>query len=237
MGIYLLGWFQLPHDSKLEHISVPRLMLAISSFWFVMYMVPGLWGAPLKFLSGLLPPMNQDIGVQVIGGISSAQSSGPTLPPDRKHASRMANHTPVGFSAFYDLDEALAYAEKMKKPVFIDFTGIQCTNCRQMEANVWTDPQVKKTIQENFIMVQLFGDDREPLPEMIVTPTGKKLRTLGDKWQNFVIETYKTNAMPYYAIVNSKLENLAPPRPYNLDKGAYLAFLNEGIKNYKSLTK
>lgn len=220
LGIYLMGWYKLPHDSPIAHISIPRLLLAIVSFWFVFYMVPGLWGAPLKLLSGFLPPHNPDIGVVVWGKEAMASVTEKSESPlvcsqNRKYSEKLSKDTPLGFCAFYDLDEALAYAKKVDKPVFVDFTGHTCVNCRWMESNVWPDPAIKKSLNTDFILVSLFVDDAEPLPENITAADGTILRTVGDKWLQLQKERFQTNAQPYYVILDGSGNQLIP---YGLGK-------------------
>jgi thiol:disulfide interchange protein len=229
LGMYLLGKLRLPHDFKpLEMIPIPRLMAAIAVLWFVVYMVTGLWGAPLKFLSGFLPPVNNEMGVLVRGAEPPC-----ALPADRKYASTLAEHTPPGFCAFYDLEEGLAYARSVNKPVFIDFTGHTCVNCRQMESNVWPDSRVTSILQEDYVLVQLYVDDATPLAKTEIAPDGSKLRTVGDKWLYFQRAAFATNAQPYYVLMDSDRNVNVPPRAYNLDVEAYLKFLQEGRAAYE----
>ena len=236
LGLYLLGFIVLPHDEKTEKISVPRLLLAILTFWFDLYMIPGMWGAELKLLSGFLPPVNEQMGVRILGGtVIGALKNATTnevcqLPRKYEH---LKKDTPPGFCTFYDLEEAQQYAQKVNKPLFIDFTGHTCVNCRDMEQNVWTDSRVKKMLNENFVMVSLFVDDREPLPEPIEM-NGKTLRYVGDKWLHLQMTKYNTNAQPYYVIADSDLNTLVEPRAYNKDVEAYLEFLKQGLKNFRA---
>ncbi len=235
LGLYLLGFIMLPHDDKLEKLSVPRLMMAILTFWFVLYMIPGMWGADLKLLSGFLPPIHDNMGVRILDGTvvgalkNASENEICQLPRKYEH---LKKDTPPGFCTFYDLEEAQKYAKKVNKPLFIDFTGHTCVNCRDMEQNVWTDKRVKNLLNKEFVMVSLFVDDREPLEEPI-EKDGKTIRYIGDKWLHLQQTKYNTNAQPYYVITDSDLNNLVEPRAYNKDKDAYLQFLQEGLKNFK----
>jgi len=234
LGLYLLGFILLPHDEKVEKLSVPRLILAILTFWFVLYMIPGMWGAELKLLSGFLPPINEQMGVRildgtVVGALKNATSNEICqLPRKYEH---LKKDTPIGFCTFYDLEEAQKYAKSVNKPLFIDFTGHTCVNCRDMEQNVWSDKRIKKILNQDFVMVSLFVDDRTPLEEPIEID-GKTIRYMGDQWLHLQQKKYNTNAQPYYVITDPELNTLTKPRAYNKDIEAYLQFLNEGLKNF-----
>lgn len=228
LGIYLLGKLRLPKDSPVEKISVSRLMLAIATFWFVVYMIPGLWGAPLKMLSGFLPPVNEDMGVIVLG-----EELPCNLPSERKYLSTLGHATPRGYCTFYDLEEGLNYARQVGKPVFLDFTGHTCVNCRQVEANVWSDARVRKILTEDYVMISLFTDDSTPLEKTVTLPSGKKLRTVGDMWQHFESEAFNKIAQPYYVLMDEDRNVLVPPRDYSLDVEGYIKFLNSGLAAYQ----
>ncbi|MDX2062437.1 MAG: cytochrome c biogenesis protein CcdA [Bacteroidia bacterium] len=228
LAMYLLGKLQLPHDfQKVERLPIPRLLLAIGVLWFVVYMIPGLWGAPLKFLSGFLPPVNPDIGVVVQG-----QKAACDLPANRKYVSVLGEHTPPGYCVFYDLDEGLAYAKTVNKPVFVDFTGHSCVNCRQVESNVWPDPRVRQLLTEEYVMVSLYVDDSTPLDKTLLTPEGNKLRTVGDQWLYFQGKAFNTNAQPYYVLMDAERNVKVPPIAYELDPVAYATYLEAGLKAY-----
>lgn len=236
LGLYLLGFIILPHDDKVEKISVPRLLGAILSFWFVLYMVPGLWGAELRLLSGFLPPVSESMGVRLLGGtvvgaLQNAQNNAIcNLPRKYEH---LKKDTPLGFCVFYDLEEAQRYAKKVNKPLFIDFTGHTCVNCRDMEQNVWSDKTVKRILNNEYVMVSLFVDDRERL-EKVEEVNGKTLRYVGDKWLHLQQTRYNTNAQPYYVITDADLNTLIEPRSYNKDVQAYIQFLKQGIKVFNA---
>lgn len=242
LGFYLLGKIRLPHDSPLEKIPVPRLLLAIVSLTFVVYLIPGLWGAQLARLSGLLPPPNNQIGVRIAPVFADqyytsigkqAANTNPVCQLPRKYADKLAEKAPEGYCMFYDLEEAQAYARQVKKPLFLDFTGHTCANCREMEHKVWPNPEVKKELTENYIMVSLYVDEKTPLPETIRLPDGKKLRTIGDRWQHFQISRYNIFAQPYYVLTDADLNMLVPQGVgYTPDVNEYLAFLRQGIQNF-----
>lgn len=240
LGFYLLGKLRLPHDTVApSHVSIPRLLLAVLTFTFVLYLFPGLWGAPLKAISNFLPPVNDDIGVKPAGYVSGFSSGGTTAVPtavcnvtDRKYAQALAKSTPPGFCTFYDLEQARAYARLVNKPLFIDFTGHTCVNCRDMEAKVWPDPRVKKLLNEDYVMVQLFVDDESRLDKIRELPNGGKLRTIGDLWLNLQESKYQTNAQPYYVLADAEMNSLVAPRAYDTDVSAYVEFLNAGLEAY-----
>lgn len=239
LGLYLLGKIQLPHDSPVERLSVPRLMLAMCTFWFVLYLVPGLWGAPLKMLAGFLPKPNSDMGVMLQDGqIVSASGSSIVSEdnictyPGKKYA-ELNEETPPGFCAFYDLDQGLEYARKHNKPILLDFTGHTCKNCRHVELNVWPDPVVKKYLTEDYVLVSLYTDDATRLDEIEVTPSGKKLRTVGDKWLQYQIDTYRSNTQPEYIVLDTENNQLLPSLGYTLDLEEYRGYLEAGLKAFR----
>ena len=240
LGIYLLGKLRLPHDTTTPaHVSIPRLLLAMLTFTWVLYLVPGLWGAPLKAISNFLPPVNDDIGVKPAGYVSGiGTGSTGTVPTaicnvtDRKYAQALAKSTPPGFCTFYDLEQATAYARLVNKPIFIDFTGHTCVNCRDMEAKVWPDARVKKMLNDDYVMVQLYVDDGTDLPTPRVLPDGRKLRTVGDVWLHLQETKYQTNAQPYYILADADLNTLVPARAYDTDVEAYVRFLKSGLDSY-----
>ena len=234
LGFYLLGKIQFPHDSKVERLSVPRALLGMTSLWFALYLFPGLWGAPLNMLGGYLPPNNENTGVllqegqAVSGTISKANDI--CNYPDKSFA-HLNESTPRGFCAFYDLDQGMAYAQENQKPVFLDFTGHTCANCRFLEQNAWVDPQIQSHINEDFVLVSLYTDDRQKLPQTELTETGKKLRTVGDKWLQYQIDQYVSNAQPFYVLLDHEGAPLLPPIGYNppLDLQEYRDYFQKGL--------
>lgn len=239
LGLYLLGKIQLPHDTPVERLSVPRLLLAMSSFWFVLYLAPGLWGAPLKMLAGFLPKPNSDMGVLVQEGQRIGMQPGAGVQgndictyPGKKYA-ELNDETPPGFCAFYDLEQGLAYAKAHDKPVFLDFTGHTCKNCRHVELNVWTDPMVRDYLTQDYVLVSLYTDDATRLDEVEVTPEGKKLRTVGDKWLQYQIDTYRSNTQPEYIILDHNNQQLLPSLGYTLDVETYRDYLEQGLEKFR----
>ena len=235
-GFYLLGKLRFKGDDEVTHIGTGRLMLAIVDIAFVVYMLPGLWGANLKILSGILPPMNsQEFTIQkVVYEYSGNKKS--TLPADRKYADKL--HVPTGFEAFFDLGEAKAYAKQVGKPIFIDFTGQNCNNCRAMEESVWTDEKVRKILTEDYVMVSLYCDVNTielPENEWVTDDKGKVLKTLGKRNSYYQRKTYNMNAQPYYVIINADGQVLTQKNfEYDRDVEKFVNWLNEGKENYKN---
>ena len=210
LGVYLLGKLTFPHDSKVERIGIFRFMLACISLAFAVYMVPGLWGAPLKSISAFAPPAHtQDFSLY-----------------DGEVHARTDNY-----------DEALRLACEQGKPVLIDFSGHGCVNCRKMEAAVWTDPKVKALIDRDFILVTLMVDEKAPLPEPVevTEKDGKKrtLRTVGDKWSYLQRIKFGANAQPYYVILDPDGHPLARPYGFNESVPDFIDFLNTGLENFR----
>lgn len=234
MGLYLLGKIRLPNDSPIEKIGVWRLLLAIITFTFVVYLIPGMWGAPLKALSGYLPPMTtQDFNISeaVASPISSEKS---TICEDPKYADFL--HFPHGLHGYFDYKQAISCAREQKKPLFIDFTGHGCVNCREMEARVWSDPRVLQRLNDNFIMVALYVDDRTKLPETdwyTSTYDNKIKKTIGKQNADFQITRYNNNAQPFYVILNQDEELIMNPRAYDLSVEGFISFLDEASRRYK----
>jgi thiol:disulfide interchange protein DsbD len=243
LGLYLLGKIRLPHDMPLEKISVPRMMLALMSFAFVIYMLPGMFGSPLSPLAGFLPPPKQEMGVSVAGGgyngsggennARLASKKDPVCKLDRKYAEELAEATPKGFCAFYDLEEARQYAKKVNKPLFIDFTGHTCANCRDVEQRIWAKPKVKRILQEQYVMVSLFVDDNTQLEEPETTEDGYKVRTVGEKWRKFQGNQYGKISQPYYVLTDPQMNELTEPMGYTSNPKKYLDFLRTGLREYE----
>ena len=241
LGFYLLGKLRFKGDDEVKEIGTLRLFLAIADLAFVVWMIPGLWGAPLKSLSGFLPPQSsQEFDLERLVSEHTPAASGTTiqvgkLPADRKYADKL--HVPLGFEAFFDLDEAKAYARQQGKPVFVDFTGKTCANCREMEHYVWTDPEVKRLLNEEFVMCSLFADENTielPEEEWVTDEKGRTLKTLGRKNLNYQKTEYNMNAQPYYVIVDADGRVLtAENYKYDRDVQKFVRWLNEGIANNK----
>ena len=243
LGFYLLGKLKFKGDEELEHIGVVRLFLAIIDLAFVVYMIPGLWGAPLKAISGFLPPMTtQDFNIE-----RSIEEQGATvvydgsamgteaLPADRKYADRL--QSPAGYHGFFDLEEAKAYARKVGKPIFIDFTGHTCNNCREMEHLVWSDKEVKDIINQKFVLCELYVDEQQielPEAEWITDDKGRVLKTLGKRNLYYEKSMFNMNAQPYYVIINADGKVLTKENyQYDRDIQKFIAYLNEGLSNMK----
>ncbi len=235
LGFYLLGKLRLPHDSPVEKIPVPRLLLAIFAFSFVVYMVPGLFGAPLKLLSGYLPPESTlEWTMQSASEALPAPTSMGT-PPKYSEFLKL----PHRLQGFFDMKEALAESKKVGKPIFIDFTGHGCVNCRKMEANVWSDKEVLKRLREDYVMLALYTDDRHELPKSEwyeAEQAGKKIqiRTIGDLYADYQIQKFQINAQPYYCLIDSNENLLVPPKDYDLKVANFVAFLDEGKKAFQA---
>ena len=241
LGFYLLGKIRFAHDSDLPYVGVGRLTLAIIVFSFVVYMIPGMWGAPLKALSGYLPPLTtQDF---VLGQYTAAVPAGTSA--SGSHALLTVEgkqpkysdflHLPHGLEGFFDLKEAEAYAAKVGKPLFIDFTGHGCVNCREMEARVWSDPQVLDILRNDYVIVALYSDDKKVLPESewVTTDAGKVLKGLGKINSYYALKTYGVNAQPYYVLQGADGRPLVAPRGYDLSVEGFVEFLQSGLAAYK----
>ena len=209
LGVYLLGKLKLPHDSDLKYVSIPRLLMAIVSFAFAVYMVPGLWGAPLKAISAFAPPLyTQDFSL----------------------------YNGVVHAKFEDYEAGMKYAQEKNKPVIIDFSGYGCVNCRKMEASVWTDPRVKQLLDEEYVLITLMVDDKTKLNEVMeVQENGKttKLRTIGDKWSYLQRHKFATNSQPYYVLLDHAGKPIGPSYAYDEDVNKYIEFLKKGLDNFK----
>ena len=209
LGLYLLGKIKFSHDSDVKYVSVPRLFMAIISFGFAVYMIPGLWGAPLKSISAFAPPLyTQDF----------------SLYNDEVHA------------PYDDYESGMAYAKRVNKPVMIDFSGFGCVNCRKMEASVWTDPKVKQMLENDYVLITLMVDDKTKLPQPIeIQENGKtrKLKTIGDKWSYLQRSKFGSNAQPFYILLNDEGQPLGPSYAFNEDVSKYIQFLQNGLKEFK----
>lgn len=228
-GMYLLGKLKLGHDTPVAFISVPRLLLAILSLSFALYMLPGMWGAPLNILSGIIPPKGYKEWVTFDKTENKANESKLIR---KKDYGIEINHT---FDVFFDYEEALAYAKKVNKPLLLDFTGHNCSNCRLMEDNVWTNPKIDKLIRENYVLVSLYYDDRTKLPadEIVILPDGTELNTVSRKVSHFEYERFQTSTQPYYVLLDKEGEKLSEGVGYTPNVDTYEQFLITGIENFK----
>jgi thiol:disulfide interchange protein DsbD len=242
LGMYLLGKLKFSHDSDLPYISVPRLFFAIASFCFALYLFPGLWGAPLKGIGGWLPHTNtQDFNLHEIkyqledlkrSGVKSKTATGmKEAQPPKKYVDIL--EAPLGLTAYFDLDEGLAAAKVLKKPVMLDFTGHSCANCRKMEAEVWDDPEVMRRIREDFVLISLYVDESTELPdnEQYTNKKGDKITTVGEKNLDYEISKFGFNAQPLYMFLDSNGNPLSDNKyGYNSNIPKFIAHL-ETVKN------
>ena len=234
MGFYLLGKLRFSHDSKLEYISVPRLMLAIISISFAVYMVPGLWGAPLKVLSGLAPPMHTQDFILT----NNENAVGPAVSSDFPAKVKYGEILPAphGFKVFFDLDEGVEYAKKVGKPIMLDFTGWTCVNCRKMEDDIWVDPTVGNIIREKYVLIQLYVDERKVKMPADKVHYSKYLKgdtdNLGRWNQDFQATKYGANSQPYYVLVDHQLNPLVPAQGAIFNAKEYAAFLQSGVDKF-----
>jgi thiol:disulfide interchange protein DsbD len=235
LGLYLLGKIKLPHDSPLEHISVGRLSMAILALSFTLYMVPGLWGAPLKLISGFPPPMSTNsespygVGFMKKQVSASGEFIAKELPKD-------AHFGPNDLIAFHDYDKGMAYAKTVNKPVMLDFTGLTCVNCRKMEEQVWVEDEIYALLDNDIVLISLYVDDRTKLPveeQHESEITGNSVKTYGHKWLEFQQTRYNTNAQPLYVIQNLEGEDISPAVGYTPDVEEYYEWLKKGIENFK----
>ncbi len=244
MGMYLIGKLKFNHDSELPFVSVPRIIMAIIVFSFVVYMIPGMWGAPLKALSGYLPPTTyQDFDMNAIvqkevGAINTSGGGGAQPGNDLCEKPKYAEFLklPHGLNGYFDYKQALACAKKQNKPIFIDFTGHGCVNCREMEANVWSDPNVLLRMRDNYIVTALYVDDKTELPEneWITSTYDKKVKkTIGKIFADFQITRFNVNSQPYYVLLDTNGNLLTSPRAYDLNIDAFVKFLDTGMENFK----
>lgn len=224
LGLYLLGKIRFSNDEKVESLSVPRLALAIGVFSFVVYLVPGMFGAPLKALSGYLPPIStQDFVI----GQGTANQAG-----NNKSANEYGLHLPHNLNGYFDLDAGLEEAKKQNKPVFVDITGHGCVNCREMESRVWSDPRVLEILRNEYIIVALYTDDKQKLPEgqWVTTENGDVLKDLGRVNSYIARSRFGVNAQPNYILLSPEGKQLVPTRGYDLDVEGFIDFLKSGLK-------
>ncbi|UZD21134.1 protein-disulfide reductase DsbD family protein [Algoriphagus halophytocola] len=235
MGLYLLGKIKFAHDSELKYLSTPRVFLSVIVISFTIYMIPGLWGAPLKAISAFLPPQHTqdfDLYTASLGGGFSSQEKHEKV--DRKYSDLF--HAPLNLEPFYDFDEGMAYANEIGKPVLIDFTGHACVNCRKMEASIWSDPKVLETLKNDYVLIQLYVDDKTELPESewkVSEYSGKMIKTIGKKWSDFQAANFNSNSQPFYVVLGEEEQPLIKPvgAVYDVDK--YHQYLLEGVKVFR----
>ena len=234
LALYLFGKIKLPHDSSMDHLPVSRMILGIVVLSFTIYLVPGLWGAPVKLISGFPPSSNYAESPMGVGresvAITTSASSHSDMPAGMHQG-------PQGIPAFDDLQPALEYAKKVNKPLLLDFTGKTCVNCRKMEDNVWSDQEVKNMLTNDYVLVSLYVDLRKELPEhevYISKETGKKIRNVGQKWADFQLSRFHIQGQPYYVLMTPGEEVLNAPMAFNLNVEEYKQWLAEGLTLFKN---
>lgn len=236
LGMYLLGKLKFSHDSDMPYVSVPRFALALVSLTFGVYMIPGLFGAPLKGLSGLLPPMQtQDF---VLGRETQSTQQHSNQSTNIKHAEFL--HLPHGLTGYFDYKQALEESKIQGKPIFIDFTGHACVNCRKMEEYVWAKPEVLKRLQNDFIIVSLYADERKELTESewYTSPRdGKVKKTIGEQNQDLQITKYNFSAQPQYVVIDGNENQLSGPNFFDTDEQKFIDFLDKGKKAFEANKK
>lgn len=250
MGFYLLGKMKFAHDSETKYITVPRLLMALVTFTFVVYLLPGMFGAPLKAISGYLPPMtSHDFDLHKIirdevklidRQLGAEILSGSSITPCEKPKFSEFLELPHGLEGFFDFEQGLACAKARNKPVFIDFTGHGCVNCREMEANVWSDPRVLERLKNELVIIALYVDDKTALPQdewAISSYDHKVKKTIGKKFADFQISRFGVNAQPYYVLLDLDQELLTEPTSRDLNPDHFIAFLDKGLAEFKTRQK
>lgn len=230
LALYLFGKISTPHDSPLTHISVGRLLLGVLVLTFTVYLIPGLWGAPLKLINAFPPPLEYSESPRGLGN-SGIASVAQELPEGAKSG-------PHGITVFDDYEKGMAYAKKVNKPIMLDFTGFACVNCRKMENNVWSDARILPILKEQVVLISLYVDDKRPLPigeQHISKDTGEQIETIGDKWTDFMISRYHTNTQPMYVLMDQleKNLNLQQPTISYTDVETFESWLKKGISAYQ----
>jgi len=238
MGLYLIGKIKFSHDSDFKHMSVFRTFVAIGVFAFVIYMIPGLWGAPLKVISGFLPPpATQDFDLSRSMGSASAEPVQNVSIKEKKYEDVFKRGKHVGLNEWYDYEQALQVSKELKKPILIDFTGWNCANCRKMENDVWPDPRVRKMMQNDFVLLELYVDEKGSLPATEFynsSFSGKQITTIGGKNSDYETVKFNTNSQPFYVIIDSDGNTLVPPQGANYSVDNYVSYLNSGTEAYKN---
>jgi len=247
IGLYLIGKIKFSHDSDVSYLSIPRVFLSIIVFAFVIYMIPGLWGAPLKSISAFLPPIGtQDFDLSQVpgGGVAETPVSDPKISiKERKYKENYYRLKIKGLDPWFDYDQALQVSKDLHKPILIDFTGFACVNCRNMETNVWSDATVFKKLRDDFVLLQLVVDDKkllDPADQYVSAYSGKKITSIGNKWSELEASRFKSNSQPLYVILDSNGNELTDKNgvtlpyynaDYHIDR--YLQFLDNGIAAFK----
>ncbi|NHA07759.1 thioredoxin fold domain-containing protein [Mucilaginibacter sp. HC2] len=237
MGLYLIGKIKFSHDSDVKYLTIPRIFLAIIVFSFTIYMIPGLWGAPLKVISGFLPPpATQDFDLTRSTGGGNAAPEQKVSIKEKKYEAIFARGKHEGLNEWYDYEQALQVSKELKKPILIDFTGWNCPNCRKMENDVWPDAGVRKRMQNDFVLLELYVDEKTALPTSefyTSTFSGKKITNIGAKNSDYEATKFSTNSQPYYVIMDSEGNLLVPPQGANFSVDNYIKFLDSGLAAFK----
>jgi thiol:disulfide interchange protein len=232
LTIYLFNGFRMPHDSPTDKLSITRMLFGLTSLIFTIYLIPGLWGAPLKGISGFPPPSFYSESPGGFGQGSSAIAPGTDIPDGAD-----PEHCPHGLNCFHDYEKGLAYAKEVNKPILLDFTGWACVNCRKMEEQVWSDARILEILREDVVLISLYVDERHKLPESeqyVSDITGKKIKTVGNKWSDFQTRHFQNNSQPMYAIIgHDNLEPLNGKTGYDPDIELYEKWLNQGVDRFK----
>lgn len=234
LALYLFGKIQLPNDSPVTNISVGRLMMGLFVLTFTIYLIPGLWGAPLKIISGFPPPMQYSESPYGVGYMKTG--SGGSSTSFEEEFPMGAHLGPQDITAFKDYETGLAYAKKVGKPVLLDFTGFACVNCRKMEERVWSEPHILKLLKEEVVLISLYVDDKRPLPDdevMTSEISGKKLRYIGQRWSEFQILRYEANAQPFYVLMDHDENDIIEPIGYTPNIEQYYNWLRKGVDGFK----
>ncbi|MDB4655946.1 protein-disulfide reductase DsbD family protein [Flavobacteriales bacterium] len=232
LALYLFGFVRFPHDSPVNNLSIPRYLFGLLVLVFTIYLIPGLWGAPLKIISGFPPPNFYSESPNGFGGGGSVASA-VTLSENGEVVGE-PEHCPHGLPCFHDYEEGLAYAKESGKPIMLDFTGWACVNCRKMEEQVWSDPRVLQKLREDYVLISLYVDEKLDLPEeeqieVTIGTKTKKLRTVGNKWSYMQAERFGTNSQPYYVVLDHDEKQLGGPASYDPDIEKYVNWLDDGI--------
>ncbi|MFW0739626.1 cytochrome c biogenesis protein CcdA [Flavobacterium sp. T12S277] len=230
LAFYLFGKITLPHDSPTSSISVGRLGVGLIVLTFTIYLIPGLWGAPLKLISGFPPPMTYSESPYGVGGSNKNTASSAKALPDGAHKG------PHDITAFTDYEKGLAYAKSVNKPILLDFTGFACVNCRKIEDYVWSDPRILSILNNEVVLISLYVDDKRELPleeQYVSKETGKKIKSIGNKWSDFQITRYKANAQPYYILLDTNEQSLSKPTGYTPEITEYEQWLKSGIAKFQ----
>lgn len=239
LGFYLLGKIRFPGDRPLQNLSLPRMVLSMIVLSFTLYMIPGLWGAPLKSISAFLPPhATQDFDLYTSSFGATRTSNGKAA-----YARKSSDifHAPLNLDVFYDYEEGMSFAKKVGKPVMLDFTGYACVNCRKMEASVWPDKDVYALLNDELVIIQLYVDDKTTLPEeeqLVSSFSGKKVHTIGNKWSDFQASKFSSNSQPYYVLLDPDDEEiLVKPLGADYDPKSYHKFLQSAIDQYRKANR